>query len=83
PSSDHCGRYGHDDSGNDVSGSTGPYGRPLTPHPLMSVAFLLIALSALIRSLLGEHIGPHMAWQVSALIWSAGFALFVFSMAPC
>ncbi|KAF7781683.1 hypothetical protein PRUB_b0990 [Pseudoalteromonas rubra] len=56
--------------------------RPLTPHPLMSVAFLLIALSALIRSLLGEHIGPHMAWQLSALIWSAGFALFVFIYGP-
>ncbi|RZM74811.1 NnrS family protein [Pseudoalteromonas rubra] len=56
--------------------------RPLTPHPLMSVAFLLVLASALIRSLLPVYIGAHLAWQLSALLWSASFALFVFSYAP-
>ncbi|MCG7534246.1 NnrS family protein [Pseudoalteromonas sp. OOF1S-7] len=56
--------------------------RPLTPHPLMSVAFLLILTSALIRSMLPTYIGAHLAWQLSALIWSASFALFVFIYAP-
>ncbi|AZZ95716.1 NnrS family protein [Pseudoalteromonas sp. R3] len=56
--------------------------RPLTPHPLISVAFILCLISALIRSLLPAYVGPHLAWQISALIWSTSFALFAFIYAP-
>ncbi|MEC8206477.1 MAG: hypothetical protein VX076_01245 [Pseudomonadota bacterium] len=36
----------------------------------------------MVRSLLPVYLGHHLAWQLSALLWVAGFSLFLFHCAP-
>ncbi|MCF2857030.1 NnrS family protein [Pseudoalteromonas sp. SMS1] len=62
--------------------SLGHTARPLIPHPLMSVAFGLCALSAVTRSILPIFINPHHSWLASALLWIAAFVIFVTVYTP-
>lgn len=56
----------------------GHSGRPLQPHPLMSVAFLLVALAGLIRALVGWALpAVGMIWlNVSMVAWVIGYFIF-------
>ncbi|KKL97381.1 hypothetical protein LCGC14_1835040, partial [marine sediment metagenome] len=49
--------------------SHGHTGRPLTIPHFIAVAFALVLVAAIIRSLLPVVIGPHIAWQLSAVLW--------------
>ncbi|KZN49289.1 hypothetical protein N476_19770 [Pseudoalteromonas luteoviolacea H33] len=62
--------------------SLGHTARPLKAHPLLSVAFALCFLSALIRSLFPLFINPHDAWLASAILWSGAFTIFVAIYTP-
>ena len=62
--------------------SHGHTGRALQAPAYISLAFILIALAAIVRSLLPVYLGHHLAWQLSALLWVAGFSLFLFHCAP-
>lgn len=56
----------------------GHSGRPLQPHPLMSVAFLLVALAGLVRALVGWALpAAGMIWlNVSMAAWVIGYLIF-------
>lgn len=62
--------------------SHGHTGRPLTIPHFMAVAFALVFIAAIIRSLLPVVIGPHIAWQLSAVLWIVAFLLFLFHCIP-
>lgn len=60
--------------------SLGHSGRRLEPHPFMSAGFVLLLLAALIRTL-GVWLFPTISlllYSLSAFLWAAAFALFVF-----
>jgi uncharacterized protein involved in response to NO len=56
-------------------------GRPLQAAPLTVAAYALVALAGLIR-VFGVLVMPLPALWLSAILWSAGFALFVLVYAP-
>jgi uncharacterized protein involved in response to NO len=62
----------------------GHTGRPLQPPALMSWAFVLIALSALLRALLPGFVPAvgHWAIAAAAVCWLLAYGLFVFYYAP-
>lgn len=62
--------------------SHGHTGRALQAPAYISLAFVLIVIAAIVRSLLPVYLGHHLAWQLSALLWVAGFSLFLFHCAP-
>lgn len=62
--------------------SHGHTGRPLTIPHFMAVAFALVLVAAIIRSLLPVVIGPHIAWQLSAVLWIVAFSLFLLHCIP-
>lgn len=62
--------------------SYGHTGRPLKVPFIITLAFVCIAVAAIIRALLISVIGHHLAWQLSAMLWIAGFLLFLFHCAP-
>ncbi|WP_404342028.1 NnrS family protein [Pseudoalteromonas mariniglutinosa] len=62
--------------------SLGHTGRPLTIPYYMVLAFSLLLVAALVRSLLPFVIGPHIAWQLSAVLWIVAFLLFLFHSIP-
>ncbi|WP_352284609.1 NnrS family protein, partial [Pseudoalteromonas sp. Q18-MNA-CIBAN-0097] len=49
--------------------SHGHTGRTLAIPHYMAVAFAFLLVAAITRSLLPFIIGPHLAWQISALLW--------------
>ncbi len=57
--------------------SHGHTGRSLEIPAYVAGAFILVASAAFCRSLLPLLVAPHVAWQISALLWVAGFALFL------
>lgn len=57
--------------------SLGHTGRPLTPKPRISAAFLLMAIAALTRALLPMLGHTVLAWQISTLLWIAAMLLFL------
>ncbi|MEN8637492.1 NnrS family protein [Pseudoalteromonas distincta] len=62
--------------------SHGHTGRTLTIPHYMAVAFALVLVAAITRSLLPFIIGPHLAWQISALLWLVAFLLFLIHCTP-
>ena len=62
--------------------SHGHTGRTLTIPHYMAVAFALVLVAAITRSLLPFIIGPHLAWQISALLWLVAFSLFLIHCTP-
>ena len=62
--------------------SHGHTGRPLIIPHFMAVAFALVFMAAIVRSLLPFVIGPHIAWQLSAVLWVVAFLLFLFHCIP-
>jgi len=62
--------------------SHGHTGRPLTIPHFMAVAFALVLVAAIVRSLLPFVIGPHIAWQLSAMLWLVAFVLFLLHCIP-
>ncbi|MDN3652032.1 NnrS family protein [Thalassotalea ponticola] len=64
--------------------SLGHTGRPLTPARIVSIAFILVPLAALLRSF-GPIIWPHnhlLFIQLSSLCWLIAFAIFLIKYAP-
>ncbi|KPZ54983.1 NnrS family protein [Pseudoalteromonas sp. P1-25] len=62
--------------------SLGHTGRTLNTPKYISVAFLLVLVAAITRSILPLIIGPHFAWQISALLWLVAFLLFLIYCTP-
>lgn len=62
--------------------SLGHTGRILMPKPVISYAFLLLALAAIIRALLPSLGYAHLAWQLSAMLWISAFAMFIWVYLP-
>ncbi|MGO2073876.1 NnrS family protein [Pseudoalteromonas sp. AOP31-A2-14] len=62
--------------------SHGHTGRALTIPYFMAVAFALVLVAAITRSLLPFIIGPYIAWQLSAALWIAAFILFLIHCLP-
>jgi len=62
--------------------SHGHTGRTLTIPHYMAVAFAFLFVAAITRSLLPFIIGPHLAWQISALLWLVAFLLFLIHCTP-
>ena len=62
--------------------SHGHTGRALQVPTFISMAFVLIAFAAIVRSVLPPFLGHHLTWQLSALLWVVGFSLFLFHCAP-
>ncbi|MBH0027058.1 MULTISPECIES: NnrS family protein [unclassified Pseudoalteromonas] len=62
--------------------SHGHTGRTLTIPHYMAVAFAFLLVAAITRSLLPFIIGPHLAWQISALLWLVAFLLFLIHCTP-
>jgi uncharacterized protein involved in response to NO len=60
----------------------GHTGRPLVPHRLTIIAYGLIALAGLIRTVGPLLFEPEFALLLSGLAWSAGFSLFCVVYAP-
>ncbi|MGO2169384.1 NnrS family protein, partial [Pseudoalteromonas sp.] len=60
----------------------GHTGRALTIPHFMAVAFALVLVAAIVRSLLPFVIGPHIAWQISAVLWLMAFLLFLIHCIP-
>ena len=64
--------------------SLGHTGRPLTPPKSMSIAFILISMSALVRGF-GPVLAPKklaIFYDISGFFWIIAFALFVWNYAP-
>ena len=57
--------------------SLGHTGRPLQVHPLITLAFALMAGATLARVLLPMFAEYLLGWNLSALLWVLAFALFV------
>lgn len=62
--------------------SLGHTGRPLTPAPWISVAFILLAIAAVIRSALPALGYPLLAWQLSIALWVSSMCLFLRFYSP-
>lgn len=62
--------------------SLGHTGRALQVPWYISAAFLLLAISTIIRALLPNVIGPHYAWFYSGYLWIAAFVLFLIHYSP-
>ncbi|CAM3072590.1 NnrS family protein [Pseudoalteromonas distincta] len=62
--------------------SHGHTGRTLSIPHYMAVAFAFLFVAAITRSLLPFIIGPHLAWQISALLWLVAFLLFLIHCTP-
>lgn len=62
--------------------SLGHTGRTLNTPKYISVAFALVLVAAITRSILPLIIGPHFAWQISALLWLVAFLLFLIYCTP-
>ena len=62
--------------------SLGHTGRTLSTPNYVSVAFALVLVAAITRSILPLIIGPHFAWQISALLWLVAFLLFLIYCTP-
>ncbi|KKK64379.1 hypothetical protein LCGC14_2984810, partial [marine sediment metagenome] len=62
--------------------SHGHTGRTLAIPHYMAVAFAFLLVAAITRSLLPFIIGPHLAWQISALLWLVAFSLFLIHCTP-
>lgn len=62
--------------------SHGHTGRSLTIPHYMAVAFALVLVAGITRSLLPFVIGPHLAWQLSAGLWLIAFLLFLIHCTP-
>ena len=62
--------------------SLGHTGRTLSTPNYISVAFALVLVAAITRSILPLIIGPHFAWQISALLWLVAFLLFLIYCTP-
>jgi len=62
--------------------SLGHTGRALNTPKYISVAFLLVLVAAITRSILPLIIWPHFAWQISALLWLVAFLLFLIYCTP-
>lgn len=62
--------------------SHGHTGRPLIIPHTMAVAFALVLVAAIVRSLLPFVIGPHITWQLSAVLWLVAFLLFLIHCIP-
>lgn len=62
--------------------SHGHTGRTLTIPHFIAVAFAFVLMAAIVRSLLPFIIGPHIAWQLSAVLWIVAFSLFLFHCLP-
>ena len=62
--------------------SLGHTGRVLMPKPVISYAFLLLVLAAIIRALLPSLGYAHLAWQLSAMLWITAFAMFIWVYLP-
>ena len=64
--------------------SLGHTGRPLVVNKVMAVAFALLALAALVRTLV-PMAAPELlllGWTVAGVLWTAAFGLFVAVYAP-
>ena len=58
--------------------SLGHSGRPLSPHPMMSSAFMAVILAAIVR-FAGSAIwleALEYSWWISAILWAYGFGVF-------
>lgn len=62
--------------------SLGHTGRTLNTPKYISVAFALVLVAAITRSILPLIIAPHFAWQISALLWLVAFLLFLIYCTP-
>ena len=62
--------------------SLGHTGRTLNTPKYISVAFTLVLVAAITRSILPLIIAPHFAWQISALLWLVAFLLFLIYCTP-
>ncbi|BDX04812.1 NnrS family protein [Planctobacterium marinum] len=62
--------------------SLGHTGRPLTPKPLMSMAFVLLATAALVRAILPGLGAPVLSWQLSSLLWLLALLIFLLCYCP-
>ncbi|MCF6459363.1 NnrS family protein [Pseudoalteromonas sp. MMG024] len=62
--------------------SLGHTGRILMPKPVISYAFLLMALAAIIRALMPSLGYAHLAWQLSAMLWITAFFMFIWVYLP-
>jgi uncharacterized protein involved in response to NO len=62
--------------------SHGHTGRSLSIPHYMAVAFALVLAAGITRSLLPFVIGPHLAWQLSAVLWLVAFLLFLIHCTP-
>lgn len=60
----------------------GHTGRPLIIPRFMAIAFALVFSAAIIRALFPSFIGPHLAWQISAVFWLLAFLLFLIYCTP-
>ncbi|WP_082930730.1 NnrS family protein [Shewanella woodyi] len=57
--------------------SLGHTGRPLKPHPSLSIAFALMFIGTLVRFILPLLQMPIMAWDISAICWITAFSIFI------
>ncbi|MCE9688127.1 NnrS family protein [Shewanella sp. AS16] len=62
--------------------SLGHTGRPLQPHPALSLAFGLILLGALARVGLPLLGNPAWGWSLAALCWILSFGIFLWHYTP-
>lgn len=62
--------------------SLGHTGRVLTPKPVISYAFLLLVIAAIIRALMPSLGYAHLAWQLSAMLWITAFFIFIWVYLP-
>ena len=62
--------------------SLGHTGRSLSIPGFMNLAFALVFSAAIIRAFLPSFIGPHLAWQISAVLWLLAFLLFLIHCTP-
>ena len=62
--------------------SLGHTGRVLTPNPVISYAFLLLVIAAIIRALMPSLGYAHLAWQLSAMLWITAFFMFIWVYLP-
>lgn len=62
--------------------SLGHTGRPLQPHRIISVAFALMLIAALLRLVLPIVQQPLLSWQIAVALWWIAFGCFVVVYAP-
>lgn len=62
----------------------GHSGRPLNPHPFVSLAFILVAVAGVLRSLLGWALPQaNMLWlNIAIVAWVIGFLLYAILYLP-